>query len=75
MANDLQLKIFIENIGLMSYRRPCQRRKYEVTSAKEEQNGRQRWQKEQREGPETEGSQTSKGSKRQEGQTTQSALK
>jgi hypothetical protein len=75
MANDLQPKMFIEDMGLLSYGKPRPRREYDVTSAKEEHNGRQRRQKEQREGPETEGNQTSKGSKRQEGQTSKSALK
>jgi len=38
---------------------------------KEAHNGRQRRQKRQREGPETEGNQTGKRSKREEGQTTE----
>ncbi len=42
-----------------------------LTTAKEANNGRQRRQKGQREGPETEGNQTGKRSKREEGQTTE----
>ena len=42
-----------------------------LTKTKEVHNGRQRRQKGQREGPETEGNQTGKRYKREEGQTTE----
>ena len=62
-------------LGRLNHRHSSLTARIWLTSTKEEHNGRQRRQKEQREGPETEGNQTGKRAKREEGQTTQSTLK